>query len=120
MAPCADLEEAALLLSSRKGVDIGLHVTLNAEWEDYKWGPLSPPEKVPSLVNPDGFFLPLPADLHARGIVVEEAVTEVAAQLARLRSVGLNPVYLDEHCYVGWISDDLVVALEDLARRKGY
>jgi len=119
MTPGGYLEEAAALLSRDGSIDIGLHVTLNSEWELVKWGPLLGANRVPSLVDADGFFTTLPGDLKRNGFVIGEAMAEVAAQLARLRSVGLDPVYLDEHCHIGWVSGELLAALADFARREG-
>ena len=119
MAPCAYVAEAATLLAGRTDCELGLHVTLNAEWETVRWKPVSPAAHVPSLIGTEGYFLPLPGDLKTRGFVVDEAMAEVAAQLSRLRSAGLNPVYMDEHCYAGWISPELVAALEAFAGREG-
>lgn len=97
-------------------IALGLHVVLNAEWDRVKWGPVSPPETVPSLLDGDTeYFTPAPSVLHKRGFSVSEAITEVTAQLARMRSAGIPPVYLDEHMGVGWIRD-LHVALHQFCQ----
>ena len=36
------LEHAVSLLKERRDIDIGLHVTLNAEWVKAKWPPVLP------------------------------------------------------------------------------
>ena len=43
MVPGPAFDDAARSLGKIKGICIGLHVTLNAEWPRTKWGPVSPP-----------------------------------------------------------------------------
>ncbi|AIE87173.1 carbohydrate deacetylase [Fimbriimonas ginsengisoli] len=117
MAPGPALSSAAELLRDLEGVNLGLHVTLNAEWDRVKWGPVLPAAEVPSLVEVDGSFTSEPATLKERGFSVDEAMAEVAAQLAKLRESGLRIDYLDEHMGVGWIG--LVDRLEEFCSKKG-
>lgn len=124
MATGFAVEEAAYhlareALADRPDVAVGLHVCLNAEWERFPFRPVLPPEKVPTLVTDNGHFLPMPEDLKARGFSVDEAMAEVSAQCERLRSAGFNLTYLDEHCFVGWTSPELVERLSDFAKREG-
>ena len=118
MVPGPAFEEAAGLFAGRADICLGLHVTLNAEWDGPKWGPVLPADQVPSLVDGDGFFLPTPRDLHQHGPSVEEMMAEVEAQLQRARDRGLNLEYLDEHMGVGWLPG-LRERLADLCRREG-
>lgn len=55
MVPCPWFEEAAKMLRENPGLDVGIHLTLTSEWENYKWRPLT---HAPSLVNADGYFYP--------------------------------------------------------------
>ena len=49
MVPGPFFREAAEMLGPLSpALCIGLHVTLNAEWDDLRWGPLLGPERVPS------------------------------------------------------------------------
>lgn len=118
MAPGPALEHASEILAALDGVDFGLHVTLNSEWENVKWGPVLPATEVPSLVDENGHFTREPKLLHERGFSVDEAEAEVVAQLAKLRSAGFRVDYLDEHMGVGWLPG-LSERLEAIARREG-
>lgn len=118
MVPGPTFAHAVKLLKGRADLCLGLHVTLNAEWEAPKWGPVLPTSQVSSLVDENGFFLPSPGDLHHRGFDEEQAMAEITAQLNRAREAGLNIAYIDEHMGVCWIGG-LRQRLTDLARREG-
>jgi len=100
------------------GLCIGLHVTLNSEWSGLRFRPVSASRDVPSLVGGNGCFLESPQPLQDRGFSVDEAMTEVSAQLECLRAYGLKPRYLDEHLMVGWLPN-LRGELEAFAEREG-
>jgi chitin disaccharide deacetylase len=118
MVPGLAFAETAQLFARRPEICLGLHVTLNAEWQAVRWGPVLPPERVPSLVDERGHFLPSPRHLRDRGFVLEEAVAEAQAQLARARALGVEIAYLDEHMGVGWLPG-LRERLAELAEREG-
>ena len=56
MVVTAWFPEAARLLRENPGVDVGLHFTITSEWDNIKWRPLT---HCPSLVDEDGYFLPM-------------------------------------------------------------
>ncbi|MES2464636.1 MAG: ChbG/HpnK family deacetylase [Armatimonadota bacterium] len=113
------IEHAVSLLKDQKHINLGLHVTLNAEWETVKWGPVLPDKHVPSLLEPGtDYFTASPRVLGERGFSLEEAVAEATAQLARARSLGLEIHYLDEHMGVGSLPG-LRSALAELCHREG-
>ena len=57
MAAAPAIEDAASVLGDlSKSVDYGLHVTLTAEWENPRWGPVLDGERVASAVRRDGTF----------------------------------------------------------------
>src|SRR5207253_2798395 len=41
MVPCPWFTEAAAMLKEYKNISIGIHLTLNSEWKQYRWGPVS-------------------------------------------------------------------------------
>jgi predicted glycoside hydrolase/deacetylase ChbG (UPF0249 family) len=73
--------------------DVGLHLTLNAELDCFRWGPLT---HAPSLLDGDGGFPRTIADLwdHAD---LEEVRRECRAQLERARIWGLDITHLATH-----------------------
>jgi predicted glycoside hydrolase/deacetylase ChbG (UPF0249 family) len=48
MVPCPWAREAA---ARHRGEDVGVHLTLNSEWDEYRWGPIT---HGPSLVDGEG------------------------------------------------------------------
>lgn len=55
MVPCSWLPEAVKMLNENPGLDVGIHLVLTSEWENYKWRPLT---HAPSLTDSDGYFYP--------------------------------------------------------------
>ncbi len=76
MVPCPWAREAA---SRYRGEDVGVHLTLNAEHERYRWGPIT---QAPSLLDGDGGFPRTVDDLwdHAD---LDEVRRELRAQVER-------------------------------------
>jgi predicted glycoside hydrolase/deacetylase ChbG (UPF0249 family) len=96
------LKQAVSLFKGVPGIDLGLHLTLNAEWVTVKWSPVLPAERVPTLLEPgSAYFTAAPRLLGESGFSVAEAVAEAEAQLALARSIGLEIAYMDEHMGVG-------------------
>jgi chitin disaccharide deacetylase len=73
--------------------DIGVHLTLNAEHEHYRWGPVT---HAPSLLSGDGGFPRNLDDLweHADP---DEVYRELKAQIARARAWGIDVTHLAPH-----------------------
>ncbi len=55
MTVCPWFNEAARMLRENPGFDVGVHLTLTSEWENYKWGPLT---QSASLVDEQGHLFP--------------------------------------------------------------
>ena len=90
MVPAPWAREAA---SRYRGEDIGVHLTLNAEHDRYRWGPIT---HAPSLLDGDGGFPRTVADLwdHAD---LDEARRELRAQVERAILWGFDVSHLDSH-----------------------
>lgn len=90
MVPAPWAREAA---SRYRGEDIGVHLTLNAEHDRYRWGPIT---RAPSLLDGDGGFPRTVADLwdHAD---LDEARRELRAQVERAILWGFDVSHLDSH-----------------------
>jgi chitin disaccharide deacetylase len=96
MVPCPWLTEVADYAKSHPDADLGLHLTLTAEWKTYRWGPVESKDKVPSLLDPSGYLWP-EVEPAVRSIKPEEAEREVRAQIERALAMGIHPSHLDSH-----------------------
>jgi hypothetical protein len=118
MVPGPAFDAAAKLFRDIPNVSIGVHLTLSAEWDKVKWGPVAPREKVPALVEPDGSFTQNPMILHERKAPLEQLLIEAKAQLAKARAAGLKIDYMDDHMGVTWVSG-LGPEIAALCQREG-
>jgi predicted glycoside hydrolase/deacetylase ChbG (UPF0249 family) len=97
MFPCAWYQEAVDILKQHPDITVGIHLTLNAEWKNYRWGPVAGKDKVPSLVDKDGYFFPSRAAFFANNPKSEEIEIELRAQIERAINSGIKISYMDYH-----------------------
>jgi predicted glycoside hydrolase/deacetylase ChbG (UPF0249 family) len=97
MVPCPWFPEAADYAKSHPDVDFGLHLTLTSERVYYRWGPVATRDKVPSLVDSNGYFHH-DWDQHPR-IHPRDVETELRAQIERALAMGVRPTHFDSHQY---------------------
>jgi len=90
MVPCPWARDAA---ASYRGEDVGVHLTLNAEHDTYRWGPIT---HAPSLLDGDGGFPRTVTDVwdHAD---MDEVRRELRAQVERAILWGFDISHLDSH-----------------------
>lgn len=119
MFACPWYQEAVELLRQNPNVSVGVHLTLNAEWKNYRWGPVAGRTVVPSLVDSLGYFLPSRAALFANKPIIEEVERELRAQIERAKSTGLRIDYLDYHMGTAVSTPELRILLETLAADYG-
>ena len=76
-----------------RGEDVGVHLTLNSEWDLYRWGPIT---RAPSLLDGDGGFPRTVTDVwdHAD---LDEVRRELSAQVERAILWGFDVTHLDSH-----------------------
>lgn len=93
MMPGPWARHAADHLTNADDLDVGIHLTLNAELDTFRWAPLT---HAPSLLDGDGGFPRTPEDLwdHAD---IDEVRRECRAQIERAISWGVEPTHLTTH-----------------------
>ena len=97
MFTCAWYQEAVDLLRQYPNVSVGIHLTLNAEWKNYRWGPVAGRSVVPSLVDSNGYFFPSRALLFGNNPKLSEIETELRGQIERAVRSGVRIDYVDYH-----------------------
>ena len=119
MVPCPWFEEAAAILRNQPQVSIGIHLTLNSEWQHYKWGPVLGASEVPTLVDERGYFHATAADFAAADVDLTEVERELRAQIEKTRQLGLDVDYLDYHMLTALSTPELQEIVERLAADYG-
>jgi predicted glycoside hydrolase/deacetylase ChbG (UPF0249 family) len=113
------LEEAAAILRRHPEVSVGVHLTLNSEWNEYRWGPVMPRTEVPSLVDEDGNFFGTRRDFFAHNPKVDEVEAELRAQIELALRKDLRVSYVDYHMGTAVSTLEFQEVVEKLARRYG-
>ena len=97
MVPCPDFERVASIWKDNPELDLGLHLTLTSgHRKSYRWKPLLPESKVPSLYNPDGYIWRSPKEF-GQHLNIQEALMEIEAQIIKALQAGLRPTHIDTH-----------------------
>jgi predicted glycoside hydrolase/deacetylase ChbG (UPF0249 family) len=96
MIPCPWIPEIAAYARANPQADLGLHLTLTSEWTSLRWGPVSPKDRVASLLDKDGYFYLTESDAAAHADP-KQVELEITAQIERARALGIQPTHLDSH-----------------------
>ena len=115
MVPTPWLTEVAAYAKAHPNADLGLHLTLTAEWETYRWGSVESKDKVPSLLDRDGTF-PRQTRVVATRATIPEVERELRAQIERAIEVGIRPTHLDSHMGSLFSTPELLATYVKIAR----
>jgi hypothetical protein len=96
MVPCPWFREAADRARASPALDLGVHLTLTAEWAHYRWGPVAGRRAVPSLLDDQG-FLPRTALEVVQRAKPAEVEIELRAQVEAALAAGIDVTHLDSH-----------------------
>lgn len=125
MVPCPWFEEAAKMLNENPALDVGIHLTLTSEWDNYKWRPLT---DSPSLVNEYGYFYPQTREwnrwppgtgFYNADPKPEEVEKELRAQIGLAMKKIKNVTHLSAHMGAATCRPDLANLVKKLAREYG-
>ena len=125
MVPCPWFEEAVKMLNENPGLDVGIHLTLTSEWDNFKWRPLT---YAPSLVNKDGYFYPQTREwnrwpagtgFYDANPKLEEVEKELRAQIELAMKKIKNVTHLSAHMGTATCRPDLKKLVKRLAKEYG-
>lgn len=109
MVACPWFREATKL-AKEHSIPVGVHLMATAEWEFFRWGPLTGGK---SLRADDGRF-PRTIEQIREQADPDELLEEFVAQVEAFRAEGLEPEYFD--CHMGVITPEPYV---EICRRYG-
>jgi chitin disaccharide deacetylase len=96
MVPCPWFSEIAEAGRQDTSLKLGVHLTITAEKQFYRWRPLTAPGPRSGLVDDNGLFWRTVPEV--RGRADPEAVeTELRAQIETFLAAGLVPTHFDAH-----------------------
>lgn len=64
MFPTPWYQGTVAILKRHPDVSVGVHLTINSEWKNYRCGPVPGRSAAPPLVDADGYFFPTSEALH--------------------------------------------------------
>ncbi len=96
MVPCPWFSEIAALSAEEPTLDVGVHLTLNAEQQHYRWRPISNATASSGLVDSDGFLWRTVADTRSKAHP-DAVETEWRAQIDVALAAGIDVTHLDAH-----------------------
>ncbi len=99
MVPCPGASQAIQLLRENPDLRFGVHLSVIRDIAGYRWGPLAPKERVPSLLDADGnlYRTERMSEMLDRANLNELEV-EFRTQIEVVLAAGLKPTHLDWHC----------------------
>jgi predicted glycoside hydrolase/deacetylase ChbG (UPF0249 family) len=96
MVPCPWFPATAQMCRENPEIDMGVHATLNAEWEAYRWSPLSTRDRASGLLDTEGYFHQW-QDAVYQNAKPEAVDMEVNAQIERALAAGIDVTHVDSH-----------------------
>ena len=99
MVPCGWFPATAVFCrenQSTKAIDMGVHVTLTSEWDNFRWRPVAPISADSGLVDDEGYLFRNcePVQTQAE---VEAVHQEITAQVERALAAGIDVTHMDSH-----------------------
>jgi predicted glycoside hydrolase/deacetylase ChbG (UPF0249 family) len=96
MYPCSWSNAAVEFAKAHPQADLGVHLTLTSEWQNYRWGPISTRDRRSGMMDDEGYFFHTSEEVQKFGKPTAVKV-ELQAQLDRALKAGLKPTHIDTH-----------------------
>jgi predicted glycoside hydrolase/deacetylase ChbG (UPF0249 family) len=115
LVPCPWFPEVVKFAREHPDADLGIHLALNSEWTSLRWGPVAPRDRVPSLLDADG-YLPLVETQVVERARASEVEIELLAQVDKARRAGISITHFDAHMGTLLRSPDLFSTFLKISR----
>jgi chitin disaccharide deacetylase len=119
MFVCPWYQEAVEILADYENICFGVHLAVNSEWKNYRWGPCTDDADVSTLTDDNGYFYHSQRASYAAGLDHGQIEKELRTQIERALSSGLDIRYVDTHMSTLSAREDLQQIVKDLAREYG-
>lgn len=96
MTPCSWSNEIIGYAKENPDKGFGVHLTLTAEWKDYRWGTVAPRNEVPGLYDEQGYMWKSVAEVY-KASNTNEALTEGREQIRKALEAGVPVTHIDSH-----------------------
>jgi predicted glycoside hydrolase/deacetylase ChbG (UPF0249 family) len=96
MSPCPWFPGLVDYMNKHTDVDMGIHATLNCEWEHYRWGAVSTNDPTSGLLDTDGYL-----HMASQDTIINaspgEVSAELSAQINKVKQSGIDFSHIDSH-----------------------
>lgn len=116
IVPAPWFGEFAQWAAAHPQADVGIELTLNSEFDHYRWQPVAS-GLVPSLVDNKGFLWRTPLQTTSNA-TAEDVEMELLAQIEQARAAGLEPSHLTTHLGTLVTRPDLIDVYLGIARQE--
>ncbi len=100
MMPCPGFAEIVEIADRRPELDLGVHLTMNSEFPDFRWGPAR--DDVPTLCREDGTMWQTARETISHADP-EEVSREIRVQIEAVLDAGVDATHID--CHMGTLLD---------------
>jgi len=115
IVPAAWFPEIAAFARSHPQYDFGVHLALTSEWRYLRWAGVSASDRIPSLLDREG-FLWASAEDAAKNDSADQVRAELRGQIERARQFGVPVTHLDTHMDTLMETPALLQVYVDLGR----
>lgn len=96
MVPCPWFPAVAKICRETPEMDMGVHTTLNSEWDSYRWRPVSTLDPASGLLDADGYFHHWQPDVYSQA-KPQAVEVEINAQIELAIAAGIDVTHIDSH-----------------------
>ena len=96
MTPCPWFRGAVAEFAQHENADVGVHMTLNSEWDTMRWRPLSTVDPASGLFDEE-HYSPRTTAMVQENADPDAVAVELKAQMDRALEAGIDVTHIDSH-----------------------